>query len=122
MVKKYMEEMGQQWKGSGMAVDYAIGLSMSEDPVERETADLELASWLWRNLFDSRGLGPPPLPPIEGEGTMSGRVKELEMPRQLFEVVLFMRREMARLDGISDEDVLSGNIGMWGPVQQDLHE
>ncbi len=114
VIKKYMDEMGQQWKGSGMAVDYSMGLSISEDPVERERTDVELAAWLWRNLFDSRGLGGPPLPPPEGEGPMSGRVKELELPRQLMEVVCFMRREMTRLDGVSDGDVLSGNIGEWG--------
>lgn len=116
VIKKYMDEMGQQWKGSGMAVDYAIGLSISEDPVERTRADIELASWLWRNLFDSRGLGAPPLPPVDGEGAMSGRVKEVELPTQLMEVVCFMRREMTRLDGISDADVLAGNIGPWGPA------
>ena len=116
VVKKYMEEMGQQWKGSGMAVDYSIGLSMSDDPAERAKADAELAAWLWRNLFDARGLGPPTLPPVEGEGAMSGRVKELELPRHLMEVVTFMRREMKRLDGISDEDMLAGNIGDWGPA------
>lgn len=115
VVKKYMEEMGQQWKGSGMAVDYSLGLSMSEDIVEREKADAELAAWLWRNLFDARGLGPPPLPPVDGEGALSGRVKELELPSQLMQVVTFMRREMQRLDAISDDDVLAGNIGVWGP-------
>ena len=114
-----MDEMGQQWKGSGMAVDYSIGLSMSEDPAERERADVELAAWLWRNLFASRGIGGPPLPPVDGEGPMSGRVKELELPNHLAEVVGFMRREMMRLDSVSDQDVIAGNIGVWGrPVEK----
>ena len=117
-VTKYMAEMGQQWKGCGMAVDYAIGLSMSQDPIERETADVELAAYLWRNVFDARGLGPPPLPPADGEGPMSGRVKELELPRHLVEMVAYFRSEMARLDRISDEDVLNGNIGLWTPLGQ----
>ena len=116
VIKKYMEEMGQQWKGSGMAVDYSIGLSISDEVAERERADVELAAWLWRNLFDARGLGPSPLPPNINEGPMSGGVKELDLPTHLLEVVCFMRREMTRLDGISDENVLLGNIGAWGPA------
>ena len=116
VIKKYMEEMGQQWKGSGMAVDYSLGLSISDEPAERERADIELAAWLWRNLFDARGLGSPPLPSNMDEGTMSGDVKALDLPTQLMEVVCFMRREMTRLDGVSDENVLLGNIGTWGPA------
>jgi hypothetical protein len=105
VIRKYMDEMGEQWKGAGLGLDFILGLSISEDPAERALSDPELASWVWRNLFQSKGITP-------GEGD------ELAFPPQLEKVVFFVRRELARLDKISDADVLDGNIGEWGPVNQ----
>lgn len=105
VIRKYMDEMGEQWKGAGLGLDFVLGLGISEDPTERRLSDAELASWAWRNLFQSKGATP-------GEGD------ELAFPHQLDQVVRFVRRELSRLDKISDEDVLDGNIGEWGPVNQ----
>jgi hypothetical protein len=112
VVRKYMDEMGEQWKGAGVGLDYALGLTASEELAEREKADAELASWVWRNLFASRGLtAGPPLP--EGQAEVDG-----DMAEQLEKVVRFVRREMSRLDALSDEDVMNGNIGAWGTAGQ----
>ncbi len=121
VVKKYMEEMGQQWKGAGAGLDYVIGLSSSENVEERNKADSELASWIWRNLFDGKGLiVGPPLSPSTSTATDSASItavtarNEADFVIQLDTIVRFVRREMARLDALSDEDVLQGNIGEWG--------
>jgi cytochrome b pre-mRNA-processing protein 3 len=121
VVKKYLDEMGQQWKGASFALDYVMGLSTSDDHDLRAKADVELASWLWRNTFSTRGL------PVLGgmadpdtlEGMASGRTsgKEVEMVDQLLTAVKFVRREMARLDELSDADVLSASVGAWGGVK-----
>lgn len=105
VIRKYMDEMGEQWKGAGLGLDFVLGLGISEDPAERRLSDSELASWAWRNLFQSKGATP-------GEGD------ELAFAAQLDKVVRFVRRELARLDRISDADVLDGNIGEWGRVDQ----
>ena len=60
VVRKYMKEMGEQWKGAGITFDYAIargqtGLPSSEGQLEGNGGDAELASWVWRNLFAGRG-------------------------------------------------------------------
>lgn len=111
VVRKYMEEMGEQWKGAGTGLDYVLGLSISEDPADQARADSELASWAWRNLFASRGMTPPS-PAIEPA------VDELEFVEQLELVVRFVRRELSRLSNIDDEDIMAGNIGEWGKVEQ----
>lgn len=111
VIRKYMEEMGEQWKGAGAGLDYILGLGISEDPAEYNRSDSEMASWAWRNLFASRGLtepNPPPAQPID----------EMEFIEELEKVVRFVRRELSRLDSISDTDVLDGNIGQWGRVDQ----
>lgn len=105
VIRKYMDEMGEQWKGAGLGLDFILGLSISADPAEQRLSDAELASWAWRNLFQSKGTTP-------GEGD------ELAFAFQLDKVVRFVRRELARLDQISDADVLDGNIGQWGAVDQ----
>ncbi|GMK59064.1 hypothetical protein CspeluHIS016_0700790 [Cutaneotrichosporon spelunceum] len=105
VIRKYMDEMGEQWKGAGLGLDFILGLSISEEEAERALSDPELASWVWRNLFQSKGVNP-------GEGD------ELAFPPQLEKVVFFVRRELARLDEISDIDVLEGNIGEWTPVNK----
>ncbi|KAL7423234.1 Serine carboxypeptidase 3 [Cryptotrichosporon argae] len=103
VIRKYMDEMGEQWKGAGAGIDYVLGLGVSESAHDRARADAELASWAWRNLFASRGLAPA-----------TTVADELKLVEDLEAVVRFTRREMSRLDGIADDDVLSGNIGRWG--------
>ncbi|KAL1410354.1 Serine carboxypeptidase 3 [Vanrija albida] len=107
VIKKYMEEMGEQWKGASAGLDYVVGLGLSEGAEEAASSDVELASWAWRNLFASRGLTAP----VEGGD-------ELAFVTQLELVVRFVRRELSRLDAVSDEDVLNGNIGDWGRLEQ----
>ncbi|TXT10929.1 hypothetical protein VHUM_01680 [Vanrija humicola] len=110
VITKYMDEMGEQWKGASTGLDYIIGLGLSESAEEAASADVELASWAWRNLFASRGLTPPTGEAAPGD--------ELAFITQLELVVRFVRRELSRLDAVSDEDVLNGNIGAWGRVEQ----
>jgi len=110
VIRKYMDEMGEQWKGAGTGLDYVLGLGISEFEGDVNRADSELASWVWRNLFASRGLAAP----ADAQSTAD----ELKFIPQLELVVRFVRRELARLDKISDEDVLAGNIGQWGKVEQ----
>ena len=109
-IKKLMREMGEQWRGSGYGLDYVLGLSSSDDPVERERADSELASWIWRNMMDAKGLSVP-------ANSTTPPAADLDLAENLETVVRFVRREMARLDQISDSDVLGGRIGEWGLVQ-----
>lgn len=111
VIRKYMEEMGEQWKGAGAGLDYVLGLGISEDPSEYTRSDSELASWAWRNLFASRGLTDPNPP-------LAAPIDEMEFIEELEKVVRFVRRELSRLDAISDQDVLYGNIGEWGRVDQ----
>lgn len=108
VVKKYMSEMGEQWKGAGAGLDYVMGL---QGQGEDGKSDIELASWVWRNLYASQGIMPGPEIQIEAQG------KEVEMLQRLEEVVLFVRKEMERLDKIEDIDVLEGNIGDWGSAK-----
>ena len=117
VVQKYLREMAEQYKGTSVGMDVIMGLSMSNEPVERDQADAELASWLWRNLFSSRGLGPPSPEFVAEDEVEAYSVTELFMVEQLGIMIQFVRREMARLDLISDRDVLEGNIGDWGSVK-----
>lgn len=121
VVKKYLAEMGEQWKGAGAGLDYAIGLSLAEDAADLGKADTELASWIWRNLLGSRGLGAPAPGLVEAGMEDAGfGVKEVDMAQQLETIVRFVRREMSRLDRIEDRDVIDGNIGDWGPVREEM--
>lgn len=106
VVRKYMDEMGEQWKGAGVGLDYVLGLTISEKHEERIKADEELASWVWRNLFQGKGLG------------KDGGAEEVDMADQLEKVVRFIRKEMARLDQLEDADVVAGNIGRWSMVKE----
>lgn len=106
VVRKYMDEMGEQWKGAGVGLDYVLGLTLSEKQEDRIKADQELASWVWRNLFQGKGLG------------KDGGAEEVDMAEQLEQVVRFIRKEMARLDRIEDADVVAGNIGRWSMVKE----
>lgn len=117
VVQKYMNEMGQQWKGATTTLDYVIGLYVAEDEADRQKADYELACWIWRNLFSARGLEPA-MPGAQGQGDLTMEalptaVKDLEMVVSIEKVVRFMRNRMSQLETISDEDILAGNIGEW---------
>lgn len=116
-MRKYMDEMGTQWKGAGVGLDYVLGLTLSDLPEERAKADAELVSWVWRNLFASRGLTPTPAN-ADGSGLGSEGEVDAKMLEQLEQVARFVRREMQRLDRVDDGDVLSGNIGHWGSVRE----
>ncbi|ORY27475.1 hypothetical protein BCR39DRAFT_538185 [Naematelia encephala] len=116
VVKKYMQEMGEQWKGASVSLDYVLGLSISQDPALKELADPELAAWVWRNLFSSRGMplaGALAPGPAEAGGYI-GEAKEIELTQSLGSIVYWIRKEMNRLEAISDEDVLTARIGAWG--------
>ena len=118
VVKKYMKEIGEQYRGANVAFDYTLGLGMSYKPEERVNADTEMASWVWRNLFASRGLGPPTPDLVAEDEVDAYTATEMVLPEQLDIIVSFIRREMARLDSISDQDVLDGSIGQWGRVRE----
>ncbi|RXK41310.1 hypothetical protein M231_01460 [Tremella mesenterica] len=118
VVRKYLMEFGEQWRGSGLAVDYILGLGQSDSVELRSKADLELAGWVWRNLFQSRGMSAPDGALTEVEKNPVEARLELLLPEQIELVVKFIRREMVRLDKISDVDVLAGNIGVWGKVKE----
>jgi cytochrome b pre-mRNA-processing protein 3 len=107
VVRKYMDEMGTQWKGAGVGLDYVMGLSMSEVAEERAKADEELASWVWRNTFQGKGLG------------KDTGIEDAGLADQLEQVVRFIRKEQTRLDRINDADVIAGNIGRWGLVREE---
>jgi hypothetical protein len=122
VVRKYMKEMGEQWKGAGITFDYAIargqtGLPASEgSQLEGNGGDAELASWVWRNLFSARGSDLVPRPTTTtGEPAM----KELEFAVQLGTIVKWIRRELYRMEGLSDQDVLEGRIGEFSVVREE---
>lgn len=108
VIQKYMAEMAEQWKGAGAGLDYVLGLSLSENPADNARADEELASWVWRNLFQGKGLTATPLPGTTAESS------DVDLAEKVERVVRFVRREFSRLDRIPDGDVLGGNIGAWG--------
>ncbi|WWD05805.1 hypothetical protein V865_003888 [Kwoniella europaea PYCC6329] len=116
---KRLREYQERGNFARMSLDYVLGLTKSEDPKDREIADGELASFIWRFIFARRGTGKNlegELTYPEGEGMKKG--KELEMAEQIETIVKFVRRELNRLDSISDRDVIAGNVGMFGGVRQ----
>ena len=119
VVKKYMSEIGEQWKGAGVGMDFVLGLQSSEDGEMRNVSDVELASMLWRNLFGSKGLGAPTPGLVDPADISDGPFvsNDIDLPQHLETVVRFVRREMARLDTLEDADILKGDIGTWGLVK-----
>ncbi|KAI5450357.1 Serine carboxypeptidase 3 [Naganishia albida] len=132
VVRKYMKEMGEQWKGAGITFDYAIARGQTGLPASAEGSqlegnggDAELASWTWRNLFSARGCDFVPKPTTTtttaaapGETAM----KELEFAVQLGTIVKWIRRELYRMEGLSDQDVLEGRIGEFSVVRAEDSE
>ncbi|CAE6468159.1 unnamed protein product [Rhizoctonia solani] len=106
IVKGYMNEMRDQWRGGGVAFD--LGLI---------DTDATLAGMIWRNLFASRGA-----PPAPSEGNANDKklvfasAQDIELPSTLYKFVVHVRREVQRLESISDEDIKLGRIGEWGTV------
>lgn len=92
-------------------------------------ADTELAAWVWRNLFSARYSDLPaeytPAPPAASADDNKTNnstdpwspMQNLALPVQLNLIVKFIRREMARLDKLTDEDVEQGRIGKFGSVR-----
>ena len=117
VIQKYLKEFGEQFKGTMVGMDFVLGMRFSQDAKERATTDAELASWLWRNLFASRGLGPPSPEFVAPDEVDAYSVTELYMVPQIETILLWMRQEMYRLDSLSDRDVLDGNIGSWANVK-----
>jgi cytochrome b pre-mRNA-processing protein 3 len=121
VVRKYMQEMGEQWKGASVGFDYAIARGQRSvvegreelGEAEGEGGDAEMASWIWRNLFAARG-APVGVPSM----TEGPDVKDLKLAGQLAKVVAFVRREMYRLDQLTDEQVMSGEVGEFGVVDR----
>jgi cytochrome b pre-mRNA-processing protein 3 len=141
VVRKYMDDMGQQWKGAGVGLDAILGMGAADSG-----SDVELAAWVWRNLFQGRSIlsvpptpsehskpsitvapfissTPEPTPVDAAEATNEALEKandfgpiagDLEFVQTLETIVRYTRREMKRLGEISDEDVMRGEIGEWG--------
>jgi hypothetical protein len=124
VVRKYMQEMGEQWKGASVGFDYAVARGQSAvvegreselDEAEAEGGDAEMASWVWRNLFGARGA------PIGASTASSANlpdITELKLAGQLAKVVGFIRREMYRLDQLTDEQLIQGESGEFGAVDE----
>ncbi|QRV80593.1 ubiquinol-cytochrome C chaperone domain-containing protein [Ceratobasidium sp. AG-Ba] len=114
IVKGYMKEMRDQWRGGGVAFDLGIVGS-----------DATLAGMIWRNLFASRGAVPVAASPNStssapvSEGSRKlviASAEDAALPPVLYQFVGFVRREMARLEAIPDKDIAYGRIGEWGTV------
>ncbi|WRT65616.1 uncharacterized protein IL334_002561 [Kwoniella shivajii] len=115
---KRLREYQERANFARMGFDYVLALTNSEVSEERELADSELASWVWRLIFGRRGTGDQlkgELVYPQGESMKSG--KELEMADQIESIVKFIRRELKRLDQINDRDVIAGNVGMFSKVR-----
>lgn len=133
VVRKYMKEMGEQWKGAGITFDYAIARGQTGLPASAEGSqlegnggDAELASWIWRNLFAARGCDfvPKPTTTTTTAAAAPGEtaMKELEFAVQLGTIVKWIRRELYRMEGLSDQDVLEGRIGEFSVVRAEDSE
>ncbi|KAF8753816.1 Ribosomal protein S3 [Rhizoctonia solani] len=97
IVKGYLNEMRDQWRGGGVAFDLGI-----------IDTDATLAGMIWRNLFASRD--------GKERRVLLASAQDIELPSSLYKFVVHVRRELKRLEGISDEDIKLGHIGEWGTV------
>ncbi|WWC87808.1 uncharacterized protein L201_002700 [Kwoniella dendrophila CBS 6074] len=116
---KRLREYQERGNFARMSLDYVLGLTKSDDKKDNEISDSELSSFIWRFIFARRGTGKN----LQGElvypqNESMKKGKELEMSEQIEQIVKFVRRELQRLDQISDRDVIAGNVGMFGPVRQ----
>ena len=158
VVRNYMKEMGEQWKGAGLGFDFAIAVGQDLPEMGSSSSaasaasgeggqgvvrgDAELAAWVWRNLFAARysdlptdftpSVNPTPTSPTATDPTdttsptptpssatdPSSPIHHLKLPIQLSQIVTFIRRELHRLDQLSDEDVQEGRTGEFGRVKE----
>jgi len=129
IVGGYMKEMRDQWAGATFSFD--LGLVGS---------DAELSGAIWRNIFASRGLdgkgeviGKPGRSSepramdsaaigVEDSsslpiGTTLSDSALAELPFHLYVFTAYVRRELMRLESLSDEQVLMGDIGSFGSME-----
>jgi len=124
-----MKEMRDQWAGATFSFD--LGLVGS---------DAELSGAIWRNIFASRGLDGKgevigkPGRSSEPRAMDSGAIRVedssslpigatlsdsalAELPFHLYVFTAYVRRELSRLESLSDEQVLMGDIGSFGSME-----
>lgn len=135
VVRGYMKEMGEQWKGAGVGFDYALargqgglphvsgsGAGVGVGDGFENGGDGEMAAWVWRNLFAARGSEGSALSssnsPTESDTEHSLSLKHLKLSIQLNQIVQFIRRELYRLENVGDEEVVNGRIGEFGRVRE----
>jgi cytochrome b pre-mRNA-processing protein 3 len=139
VVKKYMKEMGEQWKGAGVGFDYAIAIGQElpelsapprapgMDQGDVLGGDSELAAWVWRNLFAARysdlptdftPSAPSSSPTDSSPTDPASPITHLKLPTHLSAVVTFIRKELHRLDQLENEDIMQGRIGEFGRVKE----
>lgn len=131
VITKYMKIYREQWNGLHFALD--VALASPHHP------DAELAAAVWRNFLAGRGargidgLAPLPeseLPPLEvGKNAVAPEPeadpaidldKYVELPRIIFALSRYIRKETVRLQGITDEEILNGNFGKFGPIDSNV--
>lgn len=125
-----MKEYKQLWNGSQIALD--VGLV---------GGDWEMAGAVWRNIFDARGwdlagkrgddgelvIPDPPLASGIAQQAKHGIAMQDdslgELPYQVYLFTAYLRRELKRLEEVSDEDILQnigvGKFGMIGEAGSD---
>lgn len=127
IVKGYMKEMRDQWTGATFSYD--LGLVGT---------DAELSGAVWRNIFASRGL--------DGKGEVIGKPGKVgetrpvedtentelltnanlsdatlaELPFHLYIFTAYIRRELRRLEALSDEQIMTGDIGQFGSFESHI--
>ena len=135
IIKGYMMEMQDQWTGATFSFD--LGLVGS---------DAELSGAIWRNVFASRGLDgkgevigkpgsssePRAIDNNNNSDNNAARVEDpsssslnttlsdsalAELPFHLYVFTSYVRRELERLESLSDEQVLGGDIGSFGSME-----
>ncbi|KAG8931919.1 Protein cbp3, mitochondrial [Tulasnella sp. 418] len=118
IMKNHMRDVRDQWNGSTASFDVAL-----------MQGDAELAAAIWRNVFAARGekaYKEKDLPEEEKERRIEERKKNNdpeadgasleEIPRLVYQHVAHVRREIKRLEALSDEEVRAGNLGKFGTV------
>ncbi|WWC68702.1 uncharacterized protein I206_102636 [Kwoniella pini CBS 10737] len=130
---KRLREYQERGNFAKISLDYVLSLTNSsentsenssenenlEKKKDKELSDCELSSFIWRFIFARRGTGKNLLGElIYPENENMKKDKELEMSEQIELIVKFIRRELNRLDQISDRDIIAGNVGIFGKVRQ----
>lgn len=118
IIKRQMVDLRDQWNGSNAAYDLAV-----------MTGDTELAAAIWRNVFAARGekaYKEANLPVEERDALIEKRRKANDpeadgapledIPNLVFQFVAHIRREMQRLEGVPDGEVIAGRVGKIGRI------